>query len=135
MKERQNIIRSFSRLCLALLLMTGSTFCLAQAADISQGELLKRIRSKHENLILDVRTPMEYAQGHIPGAVNIPYDRLGSRLAEISAHKNKDIVLYCGSGVRVVTAASTLQAAGFNKVLHLAGDMDGWRNSNLMVKR
>lgn len=135
MKERQNIIRLLSGLSLALFCMAGSTFCLAQATDISQVELLKRIRSKHEPLILDVRSPMEYAQGHIPGAVNIPYDRLGSRLAEISAHKNKDIVLYCGSGVRVVTAANILQTAGFNKVLHLAGDMDGWRNSSLMVKR
>jgi len=135
MKERYCINVLFSRLSMALFFMAGSTICIAQVTDISQVELMQRIKANHANLILDVRSPKEYAEGHIPGAINIPHDQLGSRLAEIGSHKDKDVVLYCGSGGRVSIAANTLQAAGFSKLLHLDGDMNGWRSNGQPIKK
>jgi rhodanese-related sulfurtransferase len=119
---------------LALLASCGS--CFAQAADISQAEVLRRINASYPHLILDVRSPEEYREGHLPGAVNIPFERLDSRLGEIDAYRNKDVVLYCGSGGRVIIAALILRAAGFSKLLHLDGDMDAWAgNGRLPVAR
>lgn len=136
MKNQHSINGLLSQLCLALSLLSGSAACMAGMTDILPTELMQRIKAKQAGLILDVRTPEEYAEGHIPGAINIPHDQLSSRHREIAAHKNKDIVLYCRSGRRVGIAADILQAAGFSKLLHLAGDMGSWRmNSNLPIKK
>jgi len=133
-KEMHGNIGLFSKVSLALFFVAGSTFCMAQVTGISQIELMQRIKANHAGLILDVRSPEEYAEGHIPGAINIPHDQLGSRLAEIRSHKNKDVVLYCGSGGRVGIAAKTLRPAGFSQLLHLDGDMNGWRSKGLPIK-
>ena len=109
-----------------LLFLRTSNVCFANVPDVSQAELMQRIKANHAHLILDVRSLEEYKKGHIPGAINIPHDRLDSRLAELGSHINKDVVLYCGSGGRVVIAASILRSAGFNKLLHLDGDMNAW---------
>lgn len=136
MKKRQSIIGLFSRVGIALFFVVWSTISIAQVTDISQADLMQRIKSNHAGLILDVRSPQEYAEGHIPGAINIPHNQIGSRLAEIGSRKDKDIILYCEIGGRASAAANTLQAAGFNKLLHLDGDMRGWRsNGSLPIKK
>lgn len=135
MKEGHGIIGLFSRLSMTLFFMARSAICVAQVTDISQVELMQRIKANHAGLLLDVRSPKEYAAGHIPGAINIPHDQLGSRLAEIGSYKDKDVVLYCGSGRCVGLAANTLRAAGFSKLLHLDGDMNGWRSNGLPIKK
>lgn len=136
MKETRKIAGLASLLSMVLLFPTWSTPCYAQVTDIAQFDLMQRINANRAGLILDVRSPEEYAEGHVPGAINIPHDQLAARLAEISAHKDRDIVLYCRSGGRVGIAAGILQAAGFSKIFHLAGDMGGWLlNGNLPVKK
>lgn len=136
MKVKCSIISLLSKLGITLFFLAGSTICMAQVTDISQAELMQRIKAGHAGLILDVRSPQEYAEGHIPGAINIPHDQLSSRVAEIGSYKDKEIVLYCASGGRVGVAAKTLQPAGFSKLLHLDGDMNGWRsNSSLPIKK
>src|SRR6187455_929857 len=60
------------------------------ATPVSQEALLDREARHPEQLfVLDVRTPEEFAAGHVPGAVNVPYDQLASRLAEVP--KDKDV--------------------------------------------
>ena len=75
-------------------------------------------------LLVDVRTPEEFAEGHIDKAVNIPVAQLASRISELGA-KDTTIVLYCRSGMRSSRAASTLQEKGFTKVYDL-GPMSKW---------
>lgn len=136
MKVKCSIISLLSKFGITLFFLAGSTICLAQVTDISQAELMQRIKAGRAGLILDVRSQQEYAEGHIPGAINIPHDQLSSRLAEIGSYKDKEIVLYCASGGRVGVAAQTLQPAGFRKLLHLDGDMNGWRsNGSLPIKK
>ena len=79
--------------------------------------------------IIDVRTPEEFAAGHIPGAINIPVGEIGARLAELEASRDKTIVAYCRSGRRAGVALKALHEAGFTKLSHLAGDMPGWEES------
>lgn len=92
---------------------------------VGQDALLER-QARHDAslFLLDVRTPEEYAQGHVPGAVNIPHDQVASRLADIP--KDKDVVLYCRSGRRAGLAAEVLGAHGYTRLLHLDGDMNAW---------
>jgi phage shock protein E len=74
--------------------------------------------------LVDVRTPGEYAGGHIEGAVNVPLDQLPSRFAELGA-KDGGVVVYCRSGARSGSAAGILRAAGFTNVADL-GAMGRW---------
>ena len=65
--------------------------------------------------VVDVRTPAEYAERHVPGALNIPLNTLESRLRELGP-KDAPIVLYCRSGARSANAAAILERAGFTRV-------------------
>ena len=94
---------------------------------IDQAALLKRIDKKDTStVILDVRTPEEFAKGHVPGAINIPHSHLPARVSEVADAADKDIVLYCATGVRSEQAAARLRENGFTRLLHLEGDMEAW---------
>jgi len=92
---------------------------------MSQEELLEH-QSKHAGhlYVLDVRSPEEFREGHVPGAVNVPYDQIAARIAEVP--KDKDVVLYCRSGRRAGIAADVLAANGYTRLSHLEGDMQAW---------
>lgn len=70
-------------------------------------------------VIIDVRTPGEFAGRSYPKAKNIPLDALASRISEIP--KNKPIVLYCASGARATQAAAILARSGFKDVVNAGG--------------
>lgn len=74
-------------------------------------------------LLVDVRTPGEFASEHIAGAINIPVQEIDARLGELGS-KNRPIVLYCRSGARSGQAARILTSAGF--VAHNLGAMGRW---------
>lgn len=75
-------------------------------------------------LLLDVRTPDEFQQGHLPAAVNVPVQELETRLAELGP-RTRDVVVYCRSGRRSGQAAELLKANGFTSV-HDLGPMSAW---------
>jgi rhodanese-related sulfurtransferase len=77
-------------------------------------------------LLLDVRTPEEYAGGHLPGAVNIPHTELAARVAELDGARERDIVVYCRTGSRTAQALEMLGKAGFKRLFHLEGDYVRW---------
>ena len=92
---------------------------------ISQEALLERQQKGDDaTYVLDVRSPEEYASGHVPGAVNIPYDQIAARMAEVP--KDKDVVLYCKSGRRAGIAAEVLAGQGYTRLQHLEGDIVAW---------
>ncbi len=65
--------------------------------------------------VVDVRTPQEFAAGHVPGAMNIPYEEIGRRASEIGP-SSTPVVLYCRTGRRSGIAAEALQKAGYSKL-------------------
>ncbi len=75
-------------------------------------------------LLLDVRTPAEFASGHLPGAVCVPLAELEGRLAKLGP-KDRAVVIYCASGVRSAVAGRVLASAGFATVKNL-GAMSRW---------
>jgi rhodanese-related sulfurtransferase len=74
--------------------------------------------------VVDVRTPQEFAEGHVPGAVNIPHDEIARRAGEIGPPSTR-VVLYCRSGKRSAIAAGTLAGLGYDKVYDL-GSFSAW---------
>lgn len=102
---------------------------------ITPPELLERLGKKDDSLVvLDVRTPREFAAGHVPGALNIAHDELASRLAELAGARDKEVVLYCRSGRRSALAAETLRGAGFTKLRQLEGDYPAWEAAKQPVE-
>lgn len=98
---------------------------------ISPAALEQRIQAGTAPLILDVRTPQEYASGHIPGAVNIPYDQLSDHLSELGASHSDEIVVHCQSGHRASIAEGVLRKAGYTRVRDLEGSMAAWKKAGL----
>lgn len=82
-------------------------------------------------LILDVRTPAEWVEGHIPDATLIPLDELPNRLSELPA--DEEIVVICRSGNRSAQARDILLGAGFEAVTSVAGGMNQWSANGFPV--
>ena len=118
-------------MCPLLLTVAIALATVAHAEEtpkIDQPTLLKRMEQKDPSMIvLDVRTPEEFAAGHIPGAVNIPYTHLPARISELPDAGEKDIVIYCTVGIRAERGAERLRENGFTRLLHLDGDMQAWQ--------
>jgi NADPH-dependent 2,4-dienoyl-CoA reductase/sulfur reductase-like enzyme/rhodanese-related sulfurtransferase len=74
--------------------------------------------------LVDVRTPQEFMQGHIPGAINMPIDELRCRMNELP--KNRGIYIYCQIGLRGYLASRILLQSGFDKVYNLSGGYRLW---------
>lgn len=117
-------------------LMLAAVASAEDTPKIDQASLLKRIERKDASLlILDVRTPEEFAKGHVPGAINIPYTHLPSRISEVADAADKDIVVYCAIGVRAEKGAERLRENGFTKLLHLDGDMQAWEQKKRPLEK
>jgi rhodanese-related sulfurtransferase len=86
------------------------------------------VEMKNADIVIDIREPEEFHQGHIPGAVNIPRGLLEFRLSSAPEFENRemDIVLYCKSNGRGALAAKSLKEMGYLQVKTIAGGMDAW---------
>jgi sulfur-carrier protein adenylyltransferase/sulfurtransferase len=98
-------------------------------------ERLRQYQREHGEqayLLVDVRQPDEYIQGHIPGSQLIPLDELETRLSELPP--DKDLIFYCRSGARSQAAAIITLDSGIQgqKVHNLVGGMMGWDGVSLM---
>jgi rhodanese-related sulfurtransferase len=96
------------------------------AAVISPADLVVRLNTDRAPVLLDVRSAEEFAAGHIPGAIHIPYDEIPSRLAELAEYRDAELVVYCRTGRRAGIAEATLREAGFSSVSDLDGHMREW---------
>jgi rhodanese-related sulfurtransferase len=100
---------------------------------ISPVELQKRLHGESDLLLLDVRTPAEYAQVHVPGARNIPLSDLNSE--GLGVGREKMICILCHSGGRAAKAAGELTGAGYANALVVEGGTQGWIAAGLPVER
>lgn len=92
-----------------------------QFQDVSQN-IAWALIDKKAAVVIDVRTPQEYAQGHVPGAYNIPLQEI-EKSTELNAIKEADVpvLLYCRSGRRSGIAGEYLYKQGFKKVMNFGG--------------
>ena len=104
-----------------------------EAPGIAPSELNERRESGTAPAVIDVRTPEEYAAGHIPGALNIPFDQVAERISEVDAPHG--VALYCMVGPRARKGEAALLAAGYASVLHLEGGLAAWQAGGFPVER
>ena len=89
------------------------------------------IGNNTNHVLLDVRTPEEFASGYIAGAINIPVEELDQRLSGLPAET--EIVVYCRSGNRSAQASTILSNNGFNDVSDMGGIID-WQQAGYSVE-
>jgi rhodanese-related sulfurtransferase len=83
-------------------------------------------------LVLDVCTDKEFAEGHIPDAVNLPLSRLSSEADKtLAKSKDKPVIISCRSGNRAKSAAKKLSKLGFKDIYILSGGNAAWKKENL----
>ncbi len=100
-------------------------FLLSVLAGCSQGEPEAAWKMISEGaLLVDVRTPEEFNQGHLPNAVLIPVADVAKRIAEFGEDKDRPIVVYCKAGVRAGKAERVLKENGYTNVLNGGGYSD-----------
>ena len=82
--------------------------------------------------ILDVREPVEYRKGHLPGALNIPMGQLTASLGDLD--RNQPVYVVCASGNRSSTMTEVLTAAGFDAI-NIAGGTSAWIRSGRPIEK
>ena len=110
----------------AVLLLVG---CSVPAADlnyrrIDMDEAITIMEKETGYIILDVRTTSEFAEKHIPGAINIPNETIGSEQIPELPDKDQLILVYCRSGNRSKRASEKLVALGYTNVVEFGGIID-----------
>lgn len=96
-----------------------------------------RMREQAGTVVLDVRTPQEFAAGHVPGAVNLPVTGAGSDgFAEKIKllDKDKTYLVHCARGSRSAIAVSKMEKAGIKNLNDFAGGMDAWRKAKKPIE-
>lgn len=95
----------------------------------------KLLAEKSNGLILDVRTPEEFAAGHVKGAVNLNIYDAGFKDALLKLDKSKPVLVYCKAGGRSTDAAAQMQELGFSEVYNFGGGMLAWSNAEKPIIR
>ena len=89
----------------------------------------KKIMTDKEVIILDVRTPAEFAQGAIKGAINIDVNASNFKEKVSALDKEKSYLIYCRSGMRSVKACNIMSENGYRQLFNLLGGYQAWTNN------
>src|SRR5262245_7510456 len=92
-----------------------------------------RAKADKGAVLVDVREPDEWANGHIPGAVYIPRGYLELRVEEKVPDRSADVVVYCAGGTRSAFGAKSLQELGYKNVTSMAGGFGKWKESGFPI--
>ncbi len=91
--------------------------------------------NREDAIVIDIRDPGEYAQGHVPNARHIPAGELARRSGELEKWKNQPLILCCATGARSSSALQTLRQAGFDRLYNLRGGMMEWQKAGQPTSR
>ena len=89
------------------------------------------IREKGSLLVLDVRTVSEFNGGHLQGAVNIPVEVLTYHLSQLD--KKDELLVYCRTGNRSITAVGILRENGYDRIYHMDGGIMAWGSAKFPI--
>ena len=117
------------------LFMLAMVVLAVQADDLmspamTAAEVVARLGTPRAPLMVDLRTPPEFAIAHLPGAVNIPLSELVKRLDEVRPAEGHELLIYCLNGSRTRQAEPLLYAHDINNYYHLEGSLEGWLQQN-----
>ncbi|MBQ2882798.1 MAG: rhodanese-like domain-containing protein [Alphaproteobacteria bacterium] len=121
-------MKKYIMILVSIIMIMGLTGCEKKDmsyTQISMEEAVAMMATEENYIILDVRTTEEFAEKHIPNAVNIPNETIGSEeLAELP-DKNQLILVYCRSGNRSKQASEKLAALGYTNIYEFGG-INNW---------
>jgi len=123
---------------LALILVAAALAAAAAVTNVTVGKaqkLIKERAGKADFVILDVRTPGEFAEGHIDGAVNLDVQApdFEKRLRRLD--RKKSYLIYCRTGNRSRRATIAMEALGFRSIFHMNEGIVMWKQQNLPLAR
>ncbi|WP_306536372.1 rhodanese-like domain-containing protein [Geobacter sp.] len=116
-----------------LVLALAATVLAAGFRDIRATEAKGLLAANKNVYLLDVRTPAEFRQGRIPGAVLIPVNEVERRIGEIP--RNRPVVVYCAVGSRSGFVAGFLSQKGYREVYNVTDGIVGWYRNGFPVSR
>src|SRR5262245_6116002 len=94
-----------------------------------------RLREGKNAVVLDVRTPKEFAAGHLPGATNIDWNAPDFAQKVSALDKNKVYLVHCAAGGRSAKAAAKMSAMDFPKLYNLEGGFNAWKKAGKPVEK
>ena len=97
---------------------------------ISMDEAVAMMAEESGYIILDVRTPAEFAEKHIPNAINVPNETIGTDEISALPDKNQLIMVYCRSGRRSKEAAEKMVKLGYTNIVEFGGILD-WKGETV----
>ena len=120
-------MKRITMLLLAMLMLTGCEAAVPTSPtyrQITMSEAVEMMSWETNYIILDVRTPEEYRDGHIPGAINIPNEDIGTKEPSELPDKDQLILVYCRSGNRSKQASRKLAELGYTNIVEFGGIID-----------
>jgi len=124
------VIKSCLIMVAAILMLASQV--AAATRDISSIEA-KNLLARNKPFLLDVRTPQEFSQARLSGAVLIPIGEFQQRINEVP--KNRPILVYCAVGSRSKPVADFLTQRGYKEVYHMADGIVGWYRNGFPIQR
>jgi len=109
--------------------LATQTACSSFSQSLSQEEFIE-FSKKSNTVIIDVRSSKEYSKGHVPSAINFPHRQIVSGKLTFDSFTDKNIVLYCHSGIRASIVDKYLdknQLFPREQLFHLKGDFRAWK--------
>ena len=110
--------------------------------EITAADTAQAVKKNPKTLIVDVREPGEWAEGHIPGALHVPRGMLEAKADLEYANREPrlqdrsvSIIVHCASGARSAMAADVLQEMGFTDVKSMAGGIVAWKEQGLPIEK
>ena len=127
------LLRSFAAALACLVLLVAVQ---VSAKDISVKEAAAIVQNPPQELtIVDVRTPAEFREGHIAGAVNMDFFGASFDSQILTLPKDKPVLLYCRTGNRSAGAYDALEKEGITNILHMNQGITGWQQAGMPVQK
>lgn len=130
-----NNLMSVKRINLIVVFLVLLSSCVQTKTEINTLDITQfDLDTAKNGVLIDVRTPEEYAEGHLPNAINIDVedDSFAEKMDEIN--KNKNVYLYCRTGKRSARAVAIADTLGFKSIHNLDGGFIGWKEAGKAVE-
>ncbi|MFK8068740.1 MAG: rhodanese-like domain-containing protein [Gammaproteobacteria bacterium] len=115
---------------LTLLIKNLSAEVVQGASSVDPSEAT-RLLNRENAIVVDIRSPDEFSEGHILNAKNIPYSEFETRTAELEKLRDRPMIICCKTGTSTNVAIANLKKMGFENLHRLKGGIDNWKHESL----
>ena len=120
-------------------LSAGAMLLIPMIQKAGQGALSAegavQIINRQKAVVVDIRAPEEFAEGHVTGARNVPLDQLEAKLAGTVKNKSLPLLIVCASGARAQRAVAVAKKLGYEQAQALSGGLKSWKDANLPLEK